>query len=341
MKASSLPILLLALLAGCSQDHGAGVSAEMTDSNSQDSKNVLSRIKDMVVGTSAKATVKMPATGLIADAMLELLDQDLQDIEGIKNAFYKGAKYDHWTPLVEVPDINLSGVRNWPDVIAGFDKKLANNPISPETLLAKRACAEKGSNGDLGGAKACYKEYFRAVISAATVVIAHSPERGWPIDPKSKSIGGYMISMSNTAEFANLLETELSASLQGRALRDPAEAKTQIRVALFSMKPDTLDKIAEQAQSTAIANLKHPTIDMASGKGITWSATGSTYSNMGTGWTIAKNGMTWFGDGKVNGKAYELALESSVSANMTKRQSTDSTTSSTSSDQQKADTKVK
>lgn len=341
MKAVPLLLILPALLVGCSKEPGAGVSAESSDSTSRESKNSLARSREVTAGNTAKASIKMPAAGLIADAAMELLLQDGYHLDQVKQVFIKGAQYDRWTPLAEVPNLDPSQIKDWPAVLADYDKQLAGNPTSADTVRAKRACAELGSKGDIDGSRTCFKNFYRVLVSAATVAVANSPEQGWPVNPRGKAAAPFIIAMTNSAEFSNLLETELAGALQGRALRDPADAKVQIRAALFAMKPETIEAIAEQARSTSYNNLKHPTLDMASGKGITWTATGATYSNMGTAWTIAKNGMTWFGDGRLSGKTYELDLETSVVANMTKRQSIDNATTSTSSEQQKADAQVK
>lgn len=338
---NQLLLIGLLVLAGCSQEHGPGVSADLSDSTSRESKTVLTRVKDLAVGNTTKATIQMPAAGLITDALRELVRQDHQDVHGLEASFIRGAQYDGWTPMEIVPKIDPAGVKDWPAVLAEIDKALASDPIAPGALKAKRACAEKGSAGDLAGAKACYEAYFHALAAAGVIAVANATESGWPIDPGGKMAGPYLIAMSSLAEFANQLETELAAALQGRALRDPSEAKEQIRATLLSMKPEAIAAIATQARATARTNLAHPTLDLASGKGITWQATDSTYSNMGKGWTVSRNGMTWFGEGRLTGKSYDLALESSVAATMTKRKSLDDSTTSTSSEQQKADVRVK
>lgn len=340
MKAIGRSLMTLMLLTACSQEHGPGVSADLTDSTSRESKTVLTRGKDLAVGNTTKATVQMPAAGLIADAMRELVRQDNQDVHSLEASFIRGAQYNGWTPM-NMPKIDPAGVKDWLAVQAEIDRSLASDPIAPGALEAKRACAEKGSAGDLAGAKACYEAYFHALVAAGVIAVANATESGWPIDPGGKMAGPYLIAMSSLAEFANQLETELAAALQGRALRDPIEAKEQIRATLLSMKPEVIEAIATQARATARTNLAHSTLDLASGKGITWQATDSTYSNMGKGWTVSRNGMTWFGEGRLTGKSYDLALESSVVATMTKRKSLDDSTTSTTSEQQKADVRVK
>ena len=338
---NSLILIGLLVLAGCSQEHGPGVSADLTDSTSRESKSVLSRVKDLVVGNTARATIQMPAAGLIVDAARELIQQDRQQLDGFTASFIRGAQYDGWTPMDAAPKIDLARVKDWPAVLADIDKALASDPIAPDALKVKRSCAEKGSAGDLAGAKACFDAYFHAIAAGGAIAVANATENGWPIDPDGKMVGPYLIAMTTLSEFANQLETELATSLQGRALRDPVEAKAQIRAALFAMTPATLEAVATQARATARTNLARPSIDLASGKGITWQASDSLYSNMGKGWTVSRNGMTWFGEGRLTGKAYDLALESSVAATMTKRKSFDDSTTATVSEQQKADVRVK
>lgn len=335
------------LVAGCSKEHGIGVSGEMSDSSSQDSKASLSRQKDMAVGTSDKATVKMPASALIVESMREMMEIEGFD-SNMRFEIMKQAKFDGFSPMRlsenyldnKFSTEKLLAVKNWDDVRASYKKREEEGVLAPDVLLYKKNCVVLAEKKDMEAAERCLKKYSNATIAAAIIVAANTAESGWPINPNGSEIGEYLRSQTADAEFANLVETKIAADLQNASLRDPDAAKKAIRKSLLEIQEDVYQAMSDESLKTIKSKTEKPTLDMASGKGITWTWAGSEYSNMNKGWSISENGMVWFGEGKLSGKSYELALESNVSTNMTKRKTLDSTDSTTTTDQKKAEVKV-
>jgi hypothetical protein len=344
----------VAFLTACGQGGGGpGVSASSSNENSTDSKSVLSRVKDMMVGHSAKATIQMPAAGLVADAMREFLvatEMKLSIIHDMLIFFpsLKRASDPYGLAKRAAADLKLNEITPdaWKAQAENFAKELATPNLRPGIHLViseKRKCFALGQAGDLAKATECYRVFFLRQFTAMAIATSNEALIGWPVSPmRDRAMANDWISgMSVLVEYSNLVGTELVSSLQGKSLRDPDAATLAILQALFALPAEKLEAMSEAAIANADKSMRNATIDLASGRGITWTSPNGQYKNMGAGWQLVRNGMIWYGEGKMSGKSYDLALESTVSANFSKKKSIDASEAQAAKDINKADVGVK
>jgi hypothetical protein len=337
VRRAILPLSLTFLLAACGQGTGTGASGGSTSSTSASDSTGFSLSRLLDTGKAAKATVSMPASALIVDAMRQWLAEDGWQPAQAREFHIMATSFDpkSFTP-VSAAEVTAKAAtekatpEQYREAVAGLNAAIKASPIVAPAFRAKLRCAEKGAAGKADEALACYTDASTRALAALAIVNAHAARSGWEINPnrdKRELVHAYLDYNAATAEFASLLEAELAAGLAARTLRDPDDAKARIIEAMIAMPIDKIKAAAEQAVQIARENNRQITLDMVSMKGIGWTAGGSFYLGDSKGWTITRNGVTWFGDGKVNGKAYELGLESSISM----RQSKSSTTGSDSS----------
>ncbi|MEI7429256.1 MAG: hypothetical protein WCL27_02295 [Betaproteobacteria bacterium] len=340
MKKNAIVLAILVMLSGCGKE-GVGVSTEGSSGSSVETKSGLSWLKEISTGSSAKNTIAMPASALIADAMNDIMATfDIKAKDALKN-FFEMADYEGWTPVKTASTWTFKPSYDW----AAYKQRLLERKSAARSIATTNAlikCVDMGVKGDLEAAQTCYNDIYMRVWAAAAIAVAVKPEQGWPVDPDGKKAAQYMFSMSSIVEFSSLLGSELASKLQGRVLRDPADAKEQIAAALLAIPREKLNAISNASTEIVDKGFKENiTIDMASGKGITWTLGNGNYKNMGAGWSLSRNGVTWFGEGKLCGKSYDLALESSISATRTTRDQTDQSVGTSSQSSTKGNVGVK
>lgn len=341
-------------LTACGQGGGGpGVSASSTDESSGDSKSVLSRVKDMAIGSSAKATIQMPAAGLVADAMREFLSATGTQLNIIHDILTIFPDLDRGTDPVSLAqraatDLKFSDntLDDWKARAAAFDQELARPDLRPGiryVLSEKRKCFALAQTADAAQATECYRVFFLRQFTALAIATSNEALIGWPVSPMHdrKRATTWISGMSVLIEHSNLVATELVSSLQGKSLRDPDAATLAIIKAFFALPADKLEAMNAAAVANAAKAMSAASIDLASGRGITWTSPHGQYKNLGAGWQLVKNGMTWYGEGKMSGKSYDLALESTVSANISKKKTLDASEAQAAKDINKADVGVK
>lgn len=339
----AITVLASVVLTACGQDNGVGVSAEQGNSLDQSSKNGLTRSRELSVGSSAKSTVEIPTAALIVEAANSIFagplaneQGTLKDIEGI---FAQYAAEDGWTPV----SVAYTGAEeaDWKAIAARETDLMEKDPSNIPYLSGRRPCVEKFAAGDKEGGQTCIRQYWRVINTAASIVVANRPLKGWPVDPNTKKGIAYSIGAATHAEFANLIETDIASRLKGRVLRDPTEAKAEIVKILYSYDKETLSRAATESRMFVEKNIDAFQYDFTGVKGLAFLIGNGHYQNTGKGWEILKNGVTWFGDGKLSGKSYELSLESSISTNMTKSQNIENSTTGSNTNSSKATAGVK
>lgn len=335
-----MAVLASVVLTACGQDNGVGVSAEQGNSLDQSSKNGLTRSRELSVGSNAKSTVEMPTAALIVEAADSMFANQRKTQKDIADLFAQYYDKDEWSPVAvyfSAPDES-----DWSKHRDRIDEAIRTTPTYAPYLSGQRICVDKYIAGDAVAGAACFEHYWMVMNTAASIGLANQPLRGWPVDPSSKKGVTYSLAAATHAEFANLIETDIASRLKGRVLRDPSEAKAEIVKILYSYDSETLRQIGKEAR-TVVANGVGNSFqfDFTGVKGLAFLVGNIHYQNTGKGWEILKNGVTWFGDGKLSGKAYELSLESSISTNMTKSQSIENSSTGSTTNSSKATAGVK
>lgn len=335
----AITVLASVILTACGQDNGVGVSAEQGNSLDQTSKNGLTRSRELSVGSNAKSTVEIPTAALIVEAANSIFSNERGTFKEIEGIFAEHAAEDGWNPVTHT----FSGApdADWKAILARDTELMAKDPSNIPFLSGSRPCVEKFAAGDKDGGETCIRHFWRAVNTAASIVLANQPLKGWPVDPNSKKGIVYVLGVTTHAEFANLIETDIASRLKGRVLRDPTEAKAEIVKILYSYDKETLIRAGQEARAVVAKGVDSLQFDFTGVKGVAFLMGNGHYQNTGKGWEVLKNGVTWFGDGKLSGKSYELSLESSISTNMTKSQNIENSSTGSNTNGSKATAGVK
>ncbi len=335
----AIAVLASVILTACGQDNGVGVSAEQGNSLDQSSKNGLTRSRELSVGSNAKSTVEIPTAALIVEAADSIFVNERGTLKEIVELFARYQDKDNWTPVI--PHFSGSNETDWSKLRGSIDEAMTNTPSYAPFLSGQRICVDKYIAGDTAAGASCFDHYWMVMNTAASIVLANKPLKGWPVDPNSKKGIVYVLSVVTHAEFSNLIETDIASQLKGRVLRDPNEAKAEIVKILYSYDKETLIRAGQEARGVVEKGADSLQFDFTGVKGAAFLMGNGHYQNTGKGWEVLKNGVIWFGDGKLSGKSYELSLESSISTNMTKSQNIENSTTGSNTNGSKATAGVK
>lgn len=175
--------------------------------------------------------------------------------------------------------------------------------------------------------------------TAGLLLIAHQSRSGWDIDPEGEPLKRFFLFSASSVEFASRIEALVASNLSIAA--DPAAARAAAKAALLTLSESDIRTQAAEAVAVAKRALEagiDP--DLATGKGIGITAGGAKYSADPSGWMIERQGVKWFGQGFAEGREYKIALESSVSKSIGKKESFESHQDAKQGASDKASTRV-
>ena len=346
---SKVKLITLAITAaftavGCGKSP-ASASAESTTGTEGESKSVMDRVKDLTSGVTAKASVQMPATALIAQAISETQPALFSaSIDNYRTAIFQMVTGKTPGPemVAQLGQVFYENTRTGdiPAAVKSVEAALADDKISgalrvgaEEKLKCTRISTKEGSPE----AKKCWADFGAHVGGGMSILAAHASRSGWEINPvngfngkkaSNEEMDGYLDTNAFFAELASILEAELAGKLAQSVMKDPEDAKVRIARAFFAMSPEKIQGAADMAWATVKANAAGgQVLNMNGSKGVEWTAGGSNYLGAQNGWVVTRNGVTWFGDGHAQGKKYELGLESSISASASRKSSKSDTDS--------------
>lgn len=313
MKKIALAALVAASLGGCGGS-GVSVTTEAGSGDATEAGSVIDRIKSLFFKTEVKATIQYPASQLIFEAIWE--GEDAGQIARLRphlaqklqrpvaaDDFYELLPADELLQMLQNPAIRAQVLREGsPPLVAAIE------------------------SGDETRIRDALKRNGWRLPTAFAV----SPCPGWEVDSTMTSgaqdeaeeleahqtARAYLHLMEASTHFTNAIFTEIASKIAPQVWRDPTTARAAIVTAWHAIPVATFEAIwAEAVTSTG----QTPALDFT-GKpaGVGWSAGGSRYDCAGSGVVQAKGGATWFGDGKLTGRSYDIGLVSSLGAEMRK-----------------------
>ena len=265
------------------------------------SESAITKVKGVFVGDELKATVKMPAQVLLIEAIMR--DRDYRQMG-------MGAR------LMSV---------------LGDAGKAANDPKNVLQIFLKTYKTDPKGWKETREADYIDKELVRLIETGAPEeqILARikrgqydsdiagcvGSQSGWEVSPmdvaKKVQTQRYMEFIATSCDFANTVFTELVAAVGDKTMKDPDAAKEKIRNAWNSIPEAKLDAAWESAKQANAG--KDFGADLTGVQGIKFQGPNSQYWNQGTGFVVEKNGVKWFGDGRISGTEAVFPLASSIS----------------------------
>ncbi len=276
-------------LTGC--EKGVGVGADSSSSKGTTQSESLISKKTIASADELAKAIKMPAPAMIYKGF-----QDFNDMGALAVTLGQPSA----TILV------TDGIR---------DAKKSAQEITKNVNAQLAASAPDGKKPEFKNADEI-EDTMRRSYYAGAISTLGQPIAGWPFDlfnPRDKEAAVLWIrNIMTIATFSDLVMTEIASKIDGHLLRDPAQASEAIKEVWDAIPTATLNNAWAQAQESA--KNSGITLDMVTGRGVGWQCGEASYYWDETGFRMRKNGGTWFGDGKISGKAYEIAMTSSISA---------------------------
>jgi len=264
---------LVVLVAACSNPVTNGSGTEQGSMGTIES--AISWTKKLVRGWTAKASLQIPAQGVIADALL--------DPQFVGGRLEGGMMREASTYLTKMGDFKTV-----------FGEKLgpaAESDDKEAPFLVPVAAVTQA-----------YRGWQINLLGGFGESIATSKEQQF-----------YLAYQEAAVEYTNGLMTEIATQLNEDVgvLEDPVTAKAEVQRIYKSIPKSTLKKLWTDAVVGA-ANRGGRIIDLAGSNGVDWSADGGSYSGNADGLTWTKAGVPWFGQGALSGKQWTIGLESSI-----------------------------
>lgn len=301
---TTLTILTLTLT-GCGNPVSVGTGSEQSQSTAFESG--LSYIKKIGRSFTTKATVQMPASALIAEA---LLDNEFQ-IKNKQQILHMGNPDGRLLPIVMAEIARQTGEEFEP------------------------AATQLVSEPDKSGGAMWMN------LVAASV----SPFMGWPVNPMSNrqrdrtEVEFFLKYQEASVEFTNAVFTKIASQIDGDVLEDPETAKAEIQKIYLSIPQGQLQDIWKLALHNTTQ--RDRLIDMTGVKGVSWNSSGATFTGDEAGMNWVKNGVVWFGKGALSGKTWTVGLENSFSKSSEKSNGGSTKNGGTTSSKTSEQTQVK
>ena len=151
--------------------------------------------------------------------------------------------------------------------------------------------------------------------SALAMAAAFEPALAWPSYTTDQN---FMIQSTAIAGFANAVSTQIAANLQSTILQDPAAAQAQIIGQLGSIPASKLetawaDALQKAKKAKMLQNLS------GSSAPVEFKANNQVITVTSQGISVSSNGVTWFGNGNLSGRSYDLSMDSSLSTSLNKK----------------------
>ena len=167
------------------------------------------------------------------------------------------------------------------------------------------------------------------------LAVASTPLQGWPVDPLDKSSVRRMCALG---DFAPKLAVEMIKPVRANSLKDPGEAWTKMIGQLESIDSDHLQTM--WAESVLEAGSVEVQSDTASNE-VSFRCGPKLMSWGSRGLIVSEGGIVTFGDGRIGGKNYDIAVESSITSTTGKKLSADLKDSVSQSERAKIDAGLK
>ncbi len=298
MKKTLFALLFVVFLAACSEN-GAGVAAGSGSSNTSEIGSTINKVKSINSTDEASTSIKMPAIALISEALStrlpgknEVISEDMR--EGSDSDFK--LIRERTTGVMEEKNKSPEEYRKFVDGLPPRLGKVFRSAESDQAL----------------GDGLIRMKLERRMLGCT------GPMNGWELNPidQKKEAQIYMKSYANMCDFANLIYTEIAGKIGNRAIKDPDAAIEDVLNSWDAIPIQTLEavwkKVAENNENLGFV------ADLTGVKGVKFNNQSGVYWNQGAGFTVAKNGVTWFGDGSISGKVIDFNLRSSLSTKVEK-----------------------
>ena len=175
------------------------------------------------------------------------------------------------------------------------------------------------------------------VATALAIAASFEPQVAWPSYTDDRT---YMIRTAAMTDYVNQIGTEIVSKLSSQLLQNPGDAKAKIILGLGKIDAAALESIYAQALLTAKSS--QITQNLAGSSAPVEFKIGDSVITAGqNGFSIAKNGLTWFGGGALSGKTYDISMSSSLSTSLNQRLDLSDKSSNSSSESAKISADIK
>ena len=302
MKKTFLAAATVALFTACS-DQSAGVAAGSAATNDSKSESSITKVKSMFAGEEMKAVAKMPAQALLVSAIMNERDSRSMGAGARRVAMEGGG---------QVPGVDMEKI-----MIGVLKRQMKDEPEEWKKTRQKMdkemvRLIESGASEDQISARMKRGDYDTYIAACVGV------QNGWELSPvrERKKAEEYMRFIAQSCDFTNAVFTDLASNLSAKTMKDPDAAKEKIREAWETMPESQLASAWQAAKKSNEGQQFTP--DLTGVDGIKFRGVGGEYWNDGAGFKVRRDGVVWFGDGHLSGKAMEFALASATGAKMEK-----------------------
>jgi hypothetical protein len=308
-------VAAIAALSACHQG-GVGVDSGASQKAATSSENALKSDRSIQQRTAASAAVQMPAAAFIINTVSAWGQSQM--------ATAPSARAHFWNLFCSLPLSNVS--------LQAQSKMFMSMNTSLQKTAGALAKQYPNKAKELADA-AHLNETPRPTHQAAAqfITMTAAPLQGWPVGglgPKGQAeMAKWGRQSAQNVAFANLVLSQIAATPALRdALADPAAAKKAIITAFLSIPAAQLESAWQQSAAAAEGSLS---LDMTgSGPAPVHYIIGSNDFQAGpAGWKWSQSGAPWFGEGRINGKAVMLGLDSAVDTSQSQTSTTGASTS--------------
>jgi len=323
-----------AFLAGCgdkpANNPGVGVGASASAGVDTSSSESTSRDRKISTDDSSSVSIQMPVWGLVTETAQAIIN-DNQEALNAAGPINLQIQLIDLSISITAPALEIAREKRDAKLIAESEEQiheLQEKKRQLEEYASSAGC--KDGLGKLSVPNTKYESLINdgacgSMIALANMIITSAEgDVGWPgsIGFNVNKAYEWASPFARLVEVVNLSGAEILKFIPSRALRDPDDAKARIRAAMVDfVKAGKVKAVWDQTNTEGDFNAN-------------WSPTqaypvhfriGSTYYGRDqAGWHIIKNGIEWFGSGKVLGRDMTVALQSVISTGMSKSTGTGS-----------------
>lgn len=150
--------------------------------------------------------------------------------------------------------------------------------------------------------------------AAMAMSAAFEPALAWPSGSDQK----FMVASTALSNFTNAVSTQIASKLKDSTLQNPGEAQAQIISQLGAIPAATLESAWANALSNARAAKMTQNLSGSSAP-IEFKANDQVITAGSQGISISRAGVTWFGNGNLSGRTYDLSMDSSLSTSLSQK----------------------
>lgn len=292
----------LAALSACHQG-GIGVDTSTSQKAATGAESGLKGDRSIRSGTTAQATVQMPAAALMQSALTQWGSAEMSKM------LPGGAAAGLWSQLLDSE--HTAGPSHLSELMQQTSQAAASAMHQPSP-------------------------HARYLHAAAALYIATTaqPMQGWPFRCMGcQDEAAWARWSAQNVIFTNTLLTQIaSAPALRQALADPAAARAAIVRAFLSITPAQIDAAWQQAGQQVQGRSINFDFTGSGPAPVHYIIGSNDFQASPTGWKWSMSGVPWFGEGRVSGKDVELSLASAIDKSMSQT-STTSTSTSTATEQ--------